>query len=182
MKDVEYINGTAIRLVKGDITDLDVECFVFYAESDLKLGSGFGGAIAVRGGPSIQKELDSLAPIGSGEAVMTDAGELKARCILHANGPKFQEVEIEAKLRQTVRNAVRVAEEKGVKQIAFPPMGTGFYGIPLDTSARVTLGTLQDILQNGCQLQEVIICALDYREFKPYQIRLQELVTVGETT
>ena len=91
MSDEKKIKNSVIRLAKGDITDLDIECFVFYAQSDLKLGSGYGGAISMRGGPEVQQELDKLGPIELGEAVISAAGGMKAKQIIHANGPKFRE-------------------------------------------------------------------------------------------
>ena len=71
-------NTDRLRLIKGDITDLEVEAFVFYARPDLALGSGFGSAIARRGGQSIKKELDQIGKIQPTEAVITSGGDLKA--------------------------------------------------------------------------------------------------------
>jgi O-acetyl-ADP-ribose deacetylase (regulator of RNase III) len=148
---------------------------VFYAQSDLKLGSGFGGAISMRGGPEIQKELDSLAPVEAGEAVISGGGGLKARHIIHANGPKFQEEDLEQKLRTTTENALKLADTKGIKRIAFPPMGTGFYGVPLATSARITMDTVKRHLESNTGLEEVIFCLLDSREYAPFQTQLKNL-------
>ena len=71
------VNGTTIHVVKGDLTDMETEAIAFYASSDLKLGSGFGNAITMRGGPSIQEELKALAPLGAAQAVVSGAGDLK---------------------------------------------------------------------------------------------------------
>jgi O-acetyl-ADP-ribose deacetylase (regulator of RNase III) len=131
----------------------------------LKLGAGFGGAIAVRGGPQIQKDLDKLAPVGPYQAVISNAGELKAKYIIHANGPKFQEEDMEGKIKTTIINSLKLADEKGIKKIAFPPMGTGFYGVPLDRSARITLHTLKEYLQGNTGIEEVFVCLNDNREF-----------------
>ncbi len=169
------IRNSTVRLIKGDITDLEVEAFVFYARSDLKLGSGYGNAIAVRGGPSIKKELDLMAPQDVGTAVITSAGNLKAKYIIHAVGPKFQEENTEEKLKKTLQSILRLAEEKGIKQLALPPLGTGFYGIPLPLCAEIMIAEIQSHLQNGSNLQEVILCALDTREYVPFQKRLEGL-------
>ena len=88
------INKTNLRLEKGDITDMEVEAFVFYAREDLKLGTGFGNAIAMRGGLSIQKELDELGEAKVGDVFITSAGSMKAEKIIHAVGPKFQEEDL----------------------------------------------------------------------------------------
>lgn len=175
MADEIRIGQRVIRLKNSDITDMEVECFVYYARSDLKLGAGFGGAIAVRGGPQIQKTLDKMAPVGPYEAVITDAGELKAKYIIHANGPKFQEEEAESKLRTTIINSLKLADEKGIKQVALPAMGTGFYGIPLDRSADVSLNTAKDYLQNKTGIEEVVFCAIDSREYLPFKTQLDKM-------
>ncbi|MBD3232514.1 MAG: O-acetyl-ADP-ribose deacetylase [candidate division Zixibacteria bacterium] len=175
MDDEIKINDSVIRLVKGDITDIDVECFVFYAQSNLKLGSGYGTAISVRGGPSIQEELDKLSPIEAGQAVVSEAGNLKASKIIHANGPKFQEENLGEKLKTTVDNCLKLADEKGIKQIAFPAMGTGFYGIPADVCARITIESVTRHLQNGSPVKEVILCMLDNREYSPFKAELAAL-------
>ena len=164
-----------IRLVKDDITAMDVEAFVFYAQSDLKLGSGFGNAIAMRAGPSVQEELDKLGEQKVGSAVVTAAGKLKAKHIVHAVGPKFQEPDTENKLRSTIQNALKQAEAKGIRQIALPPMGAGFYGVPLDQSAQITTEEIKQYLEGDTQLTEVVICANDNREYKPFQARLQAM-------
>ena len=169
------INQSIIRLIKDDITDLDVDAFVFYAQSDLALGTGFGGAIAVRGGPSIQKELNELAPVALGEAVVSAAGELKAQHIIHAVGPKFQEEDTEGKLRTTVLNSLRRAEEAGVQRLAFPAMGAGYYGIASDLCARVMLEVIEGYLQGEIGIKEVVICVFDTRQFNAFRTQLENM-------
>ena len=163
------INETIVRLEKGDLTAMEIEAIVFYASPDLVLGSGFGSAIAARGGMSIQEELKPFGTITTGEAVITSAGELKSNYIIHAVGPRFQEEDTEQKLESTMQNTLRAANEKGVLKIAFPPMGTGFYGIPLDICARVMLNTIKNHVSDGSSLKEIVICVLDDREFKAFQ-------------
>lgn len=175
MPDQLTINGRTLRLVKGDITDLEIESFVFYAQHDLTLGSGYGTAISVRGGPSVQEELKTFGRINTGDAVVTSAGEMKAKFIVHAVGPRFQEEDVEGKLRTTMQSALKQTEAKGITAIAFPAMGVGFYGVPLPLSARVTLETIQDHLSGSTPLQEVVVCLLDNREYKPFQSQLKAL-------
>jgi len=171
----KQINEGVVRLVKGDITELDVDAFVFYAQPDLALGSGFGTAISVRGGPSIQKELQDLGPLATGEAVVSAAGNLKAEYIVHAVGPRFQEEDTEAKLRTTVRNSLGRAEAKGIRRIAFPAMGAGYYGIPADLSARVMLEVIKDYLQGETRIKELIICVLDTPQYDAFAAQLETL-------
>ncbi len=158
-----------IRLVKQDITDFEVEAFVFYAEPNLDLGSGYGSAIARRGGPSIKSELDKIGSLSKTEAVVTAGGSLKAKYIVHAVGPSFQEEETESKLRTTIINALKRAEEKGIRQIALPLMGVGFYGISLATCSQIMMDTIVQYLSQGSNLREIFICANDSREYQAFQ-------------
>lgn len=172
------IQETVIRLVREDITELEVDAFVFYAQSDLVLGSGFGGAIGVRGGASIQKELNELVtdgPIPTGEVVVTEAGKLSADLIIHAVGPRFREDDIEEKLLKTMRNTLLRAEERGVKTLAFPAMGAGYYGIPAPVSSRVMLDALKEHLSGNTQIREVVICLLDRPQFNAFESALAAL-------
>ena len=162
-----------LRLERGDLTAMDIESIVFYARHDLNLGSGFGSAIALRGGPSIQEELTTLGTIATGEAVVTNAGGLKAKYIIHAVGPRFQEADIDAKLRTTMSSTLRAADEKKINSIAFPPMGTGFYGIPLDLCARVMMEEINNHLSGTTSLKEVVICVMDNREYKAFRSVLE---------
>ena len=169
------LKDVVIKVVKGDITDLEVEAFVYYARPDLKLGTGFGGAIAVRGGVSIQKELDQSGPVPVTEAVATGAGNLKAKHIIHAVGPKFQEPDEERKLRQATLEALRRAEEAGITQVALPPMGTGLYGVPLDVCSRVMVEAVKEHLSWAPKVKEVVFVAVDAREYQPFAARLEAL-------
>ncbi len=175
MKEMK-INDRVLRIVREDVTDVEVDAFVYYASRDLVLGSGWGSAIAVRGGAGIQEELNGLAPVDTGDAVITAAGEMKANHIIHAVGPRFQEEDEEAKLRKTMLSALKCAEEKGVATLAFPPMGTGFYGISLDLSAKVMLETIRAHLNSGqSSVKEIQICLMDSREFPPFEARMDKI-------
>jgi O-acetyl-ADP-ribose deacetylase (regulator of RNase III) len=158
------IGNKVVRLIRGDITDLEVEAFVFDITSDCGLGSGYGGAITQRGGKAVQGELDAIGALPTGQAVVTTAGELKARYVIHTNGPKFHEPDTEEKLREATRSVMRVADEKGITQLALPPIGTGMYQVPLDTCARVMVDTVTEHLENGkTSLEVVSFVALDSR-------------------
>jgi O-acetyl-ADP-ribose deacetylase (regulator of RNase III) len=169
MADILEVNGRKLRLVKGDITDLEFESFVYYARHDLALGSGFGTAIAQRGGPEVQGELKRLGSLQTTDVVVTSAGGMKAKYIIHAVGPRFQEEDLENKLRTTIRNSLKTAEDSGIRQVAFPPMGAGFYGVPLETSAKLTLETIRDHLSGDAKLTDVAVCLLDDRELKLFR-------------
>jgi O-acetyl-ADP-ribose deacetylase (regulator of RNase III) len=169
------IGRSSVGLMRGDITDLEVDAFVFYARGDLALGSGFGTAISQRGGPAVQKELNELGPVETGHAVVTGAGRLKAAWIVHAVGPKFNEPDTEGKLRSTVLNALAAAEGKHVRRIALPAMGAGFYAVPLDLCARVMIETIKSYLEGDTGFQEMTICVIDNREYASFESRLATL-------
>ncbi|MBI5055059.1 MAG: macro domain-containing protein [Nitrospirae bacterium] len=175
MSDKVQIKNKTLSVKQCDITDTEIDAFVFYARNDLKLGSGFGNAIALRGGPTVRKELENLGPVNVTDAVITTAGGMKAKKIIHAVGPKFQEQDTVKKLKLTILNALKVAESNGVERIAFPPMGSGFYGVPLDESAKITTETIAEYLKNGSEIKEVVICANDNREYTPLKEQLKKL-------
>ena len=100
---------------------------------------------------------------------------MKAGHIIHAVGPRFQEEDLEAKLEKTVENCLRAADENGIRQVAFPPMGAGFYGVPLEVSARVTLGKISEYLAGETGIKEVSVCLFDEREYRPFRKQLAAL-------
>ncbi len=175
MPDHLQVNNGVIRLVTGDITLLEIDAFVFYAQHDLKLGSGYGTAVSLRGGPSIQEELDAIGAAATTDVVVTDAGKLTAKHIVHAVGPRFQEEDLEGKLRTTVLNCLKAADAKGVAGLAFPAMGAGFYGVPLPVCAEVSLRAMSDYLCQETGLKDVVVCLLDNREFKPFADQLSAM-------
>jgi O-acetyl-ADP-ribose deacetylase (regulator of RNase III)/anti-sigma regulatory factor (Ser/Thr protein kinase) len=164
------IGERVIKLVKGDITALEVEAFVFDITADCKLGSGYGGAIAQRGGKAVQTELDKVGKLPTGAAVLTTAGEMKAKHIIHTNGPKFNEPGTEEKLRKATAASLSLAREKGLTQLALPPIGTGLYQVPLDLCARVMIDTVTTHLRGETSLKEVLFVALDQREYTPLEL------------
>jgi O-acetyl-ADP-ribose deacetylase (regulator of RNase III) len=167
------IGSSVLKLVRGDITDMEVEAFVYDLGENCKLDSGYGGAISQRGGKAIQEELDLVGKLPTGAAVMTTAGKMKAKRIIHANGPKFGEPNTEAKLRLATRSALELADMNGVEQLALPPMGAGLYQVPLDLCARVMVDVVSKHLQGKTGLKEVLFVALDTREYKPLQKSIQ---------
>ena len=174
------INHSVIRLQKDDLTAMDIEAIVHYARPDLVLGAGFGSAIAARGGMGIQDELKPFGTVSVTDVVVTSAGQLNSEYIIHAVGPRFQELSIEDKLRLTVKNTLKAAEEKGIKRIAFPPMGTGFYGIPLDLCAQVMFEVITEYVSKESSIEEIVICVLDNREFRVFQNEWESSKILGE--
>jgi len=169
----ETTKAGGLRLAREDVTLSEADAFVYYARHDLVLGSGFGSAISTRGGPGIQEELEEKAPVETGDVVVSEAGELPARHILHAVGPRFQEPDVEGKLRETMRNALAAADGLGIGSLAFPPMGAGYYGVPLDVCARVMVEEIRSHLAGKTSLRDVVICVQDRREEEAFEAPLR---------
>ena len=137
-----------IVIKQGDITRETTGAIVNAANTDLQLGAGVAGAIRRAGGPEIQKECDRIGTIPLGEAAITTGGNLKARYVIHAasmglGGP----LTTETSLRDSVKNSLLRAHEKGLKSIAFPAIGTGVAGFPVDRCAEILLGEIDRFLR-----------------------------------
>jgi O-acetyl-ADP-ribose deacetylase len=167
------MNGTQLELLEGDITELDVEAVVNAANENLRLGSGVAGAIRAKGGPSIQAECDRIGTTPVGTAVITGAGELKAKHVIHAVGPRMGEGDEDRKLSSAVRSSLALADRHGLKSIALPAISTGNFGFPLDRCARVTLTEIHRYLQGGTKLERVVICLFGSDSFNTFRRELR---------
>jgi O-acetyl-ADP-ribose deacetylase (regulator of RNase III) len=126
-----------LEVVQGDVTRMEVDAIANAANTQLRHGGGVAGAISRAGGPAIQRESDSKAPIGLGEAVETSGGELPARWVIHAatmelGGPTSAEI-----ISQATTSTLRRAEALGARSLALVAFGTGVGGFPLSEAARV---------------------------------------------
>lgn len=135
-----------VKLSQGDLTESRADAIVNAANNDLFLGGGVAGAIRSKGGPAIQEECDRLGPIAIGEAAITGAGRLPAKFVIHAASMRLGGSTTEANLRAATRNSLKRANEKGLKSIAFPAIGTGIAGFPIDRCARVMLDEVREHL------------------------------------
>jgi O-acetyl-ADP-ribose deacetylase len=140
-----------ITLVLGDITKQDVQAVVNAANSSLLGGGGVDGAIHRRGGPEILAACEQLRgtshPQGlpPGQAVATTAGRLPARWVIHTVGPVYAKSEDRSPvLASAYRESLRVAEELGVRTLAFPAVSAGIYGWPVDDAARIAVSTVRE--------------------------------------
>ena len=141
------IDGKKIKLVKGNIVLLEVEAIVNAANKSLILGGGVAGAIRNFGGPSIQEECNKLGSIEVGEAVITKAGNLKAKYVIHAAGPVYGEGDENQKLTKATLNSLRIAQRKKIKNIAFPAISTGIFHFPLQRCSQIMLKVAMEFLE-----------------------------------
>ncbi|MBF6195183.1 O-acetyl-ADP-ribose deacetylase [Nocardia sp. CDC186] len=139
-----------LMLVRGDITEQEVDAVVNAANSSLLGGGGVDGAIHRRGGPEILAECRRLRAshygrgLPTGAAVATTAGRLPARWVIHTVGPVWSDTEDRsALLASCYRESLRVADELGARTVAFPAISTGIFGWPMDDGARIAVETVR---------------------------------------
>lgn len=144
-----------IRVVEGDITRADVDAIVNAANTELKLESGVAGAIREGGGPSIQEECDRLAPVALGEAVITGAGQLPSRYVIHAASMDPGSPTTEEALRAVTRRCLELSRERGLRSVAFPAIGTGVGGLSVQGCAQVMLDEARKHIQGETSLEEI---------------------------
>jgi O-acetyl-ADP-ribose deacetylase (regulator of RNase III) len=167
------LDRTQLDLVEGDITALEVDAIVNPANENLQLGSGVAGAIRERGGPSIQEECNRIGSTPVGTAVMTGAGNLRAKQVIHAVGPRYGEGDDDRKLASATRAALALADRRGLRSIALPAISTGVFGFPMDRAARVMLTEIHRYLQGGTKLERVVVCLHGEEAFGIYRRELR---------
>jgi O-acetyl-ADP-ribose deacetylase len=164
-----------VGLRQGDLTDADADAIVNAANNDLKLGGGVAGAIRIKGGPWIQQECDRIGPIAIGEAVITGAGQLRARHVIHAASMRLGESTSEPNLRAATRNSLMRANENSLKSIAFPAIGTGIAGFPIERCARVMLEEVRAHLGGPTTVERVEFVLFDRDSLAVFERVLAEM-------
>jgi O-acetyl-ADP-ribose deacetylase (regulator of RNase III) len=174
------INDQTLELHQGDITLQEVDAIVNAANSALAGGGGVDGAIHDRGGESIMAETLEKHPDGcpTGSAVITGAGDLSAKYVIHAVGPvwgggKRGEAD---QLASAYRRCLELAVEHGCQSLAFPSLSTGAYRYPVDRAARVALKSVIDFLNEHGQPPLVRFVLFDAGTYGAYAAALEELV------
>jgi O-acetyl-ADP-ribose deacetylase (regulator of RNase III) len=159
-----------IVIQQGDITEMDVDAIVNAANNDLILGAGVAGAIGRKGGESIQEECNEIGSIPVGYAAITGAGKLKARHVIHAASMGLGGVATTAKtLRTATEHSLRLAAERNLKTIAFPAIGTGVSGFPMDECAQIMLSEAIERLKSGTSLETIYFVLFDARARETFQ-------------
>ncbi len=151
------VQSTTLRLLRGNIVEVEADAIVNAANSGLAGGGGVDGAIHRAGGPSIMAECRRIGHCPTGSAVITGAGNLPARYVIHAVAPLYDggtrgEAEL---LRSAYVASLALADERSLRSIAFPALGTGAYRYPLREAAEIALHTIVTHLQSATSLHEV---------------------------
>ena len=169
------INKSIIELVEGDITEMDTDAIVNAANAALQLGAGVAGAIRRKGGPKIQEECDKIGGTFVGGAVITTGGNLKARYVIHAVGPRMGEGNEDEKLKNATLSSLRVTEENKLKSVAFPAISTGIFGFPLDRCAKIMLSVASNFLKKQTMIEKVVFCLFGKKSYDTFCAELAQL-------
>jgi O-acetyl-ADP-ribose deacetylase (regulator of RNase III) len=170
-----FVKKTAIKLLIGDITQQATDAIVNAANSRLIHGGGVAGAIVSKGGKSIQDESYQKAPVPVGQAVITGAGSLPCKYVIHTVGPRMGEGDEDNKLKNATNNCLRIAEENKLSCIAFCAISTGIFGYPMDRCADIMLTNTINYLKGQTGLQEVIFCLYDQKAYDIFANTLKNL-------
>ena len=142
-----------LQLLKADITTIKVDVIVNAANSSLAGGGGVDGAIHKAGGPAIMRELDVIREkeggCATGSAVVTSAGNLPAKYVFHAVGPRYRDGQNGERelLVSCYATCLQLAAERNVKTMSFPSISTGIYGYPIEEAAELAVSTVADWLR-----------------------------------
>jgi O-acetyl-ADP-ribose deacetylase (regulator of RNase III) len=176
--DQVQIGKSTLALLQGNIVEQHVDALVNAANAGLRGGGGVDGAIHRAGGPSILEECRRIGSCPVGGAVLTGAGALPARYVIHAVAPIYRGGgQNEASLlRDAYRNSLLLADQHALRSIAFPALGTGAYGYPLDAAAEIALETMAAHLQGPTSLQWVAMVLFDPRALAVHRRALRRLL------
>jgi O-acetyl-ADP-ribose deacetylase (regulator of RNase III) len=169
-----------LAVIMGDITTLKVDAIVNAANASLMGGGGVDGAIHRAAGPALLEECRKIAaarrnipggPCPAGDAVITGAGKLPAKYVIHTVGPVWYgggngEPEL---LASCYRKSLLIAEEAGLESIAFPNISTGIYGYPKDKAAAVAAAAVQKTLPETPGIKRIIFVCFDRENYTLYQ-------------
>ena len=162
-------------IVKGDLTAEAVTAVVNPANTDLVLGAGVAGAIRTRGGSAIQAECDRLAPLKLGDAVVTTGGKLPSPFVIHAAVMQLGGAPDETSIRQSVTSALEVARRQRFQTVAFPALGTGVGGFPMERAAAVILPLVLSHLAENQHPSLVKMVLFDQAAFDVWQATFNDL-------
>ncbi len=166
-----------IKLMLGDITQSNTDCIVNAANTKLLFGSGVCGAIFRAAGiDELQKECDKLSPIKTGEAVITNGYNLKAKYIIHTAGPIYNNKNDSIYLRNSYYNSLKLATNYNLKSIAFPSISTGIYGYPIKDAASVAINAIYEFFNDykNSSIDIVYFYLFDNNTYNIYKEELEK--------
>jgi len=170
------VNDRIIELIEGDITNMATDAIVNAANANLILGGGVAGAIRRKGGPEIQAECDKIGGTFVGDAVITTGGNLKAKHVIHAVGPRMGEGNEDEKLKNATVNSLKLADKMGLTSISFPAISAGIFGFPIHRCAEIMLQNTIDYLKAQTGLQRVCFVLFGRDAYMVFENQLKEQV------
>ena len=166
-----------IVIEQGDLTEMATDAIVNAANNDLILGGGVAGAIRRKGGDEIQRQCNEIGSIPVGYAAITTGGKLKARFVIHASSMRLGGTTSAEALRSSTAHCLRIARERGLKSIAFPAVGTGIAGFPLEECAKIMLREAAEHLRGETSLEAVHFVLFDDDANEIFQRTWEKLQT-----
>lgn len=161
VKHVTFKN-TTIKVVRGDITEMEVDVIVNAANSYLQHGGGVAGAIVRKGGAVIQEESNRIGFVAVGSCALTSGGRLKAGHVIHAVGPRWGEGDEEKKLKDAVHSTLMLASQKLFRTLAMPAISAGIFGFPKNRCASIIVQEVISFLSSQTTpLREIVFCLMD---------------------
>jgi len=171
------VNKPQLEVVQGDITQQETEAIGNAANSALAGGGGVDGAIHRAGGPAIMAELKAKykgCPTGS--AVITGGGNLKAKYVIHAVGPRYSGSPKDAELLSSAyRKSLELCTQHKISSISLPSISTGVYGYPVEEASRIAVKTVGDYLKDHPEIKLVRFVLFDSKTHHVYEEALEEL-------
>jgi O-acetyl-ADP-ribose deacetylase (regulator of RNase III) len=171
------VQKSILEIVQADITQQDTEAIGNAANSTLAGGGGVDGAIHRAGGPTLMSELNAKykgCPTGS--AVITRGGNLKAKYVIHAVGPRYSGSPKDPKLLSNAyQKSLELCSQNKISSIAFPSISTGIYGYPVEEASRIALRTVMDYLKDHPEIKLVRFVLFDSNTYRVYEGALEEL-------
>jgi O-acetyl-ADP-ribose deacetylase (regulator of RNase III) len=171
------IEQHVLELIEGDITEMHTDAIVNAANSQLVLGGGVAGAIRKKGGPKIQEQCNKIGGTFVGGAVITTGGNLKAKHVIHAVGPRMGEGNEDEKLKNATLNSLKVADKNHLKSISFPAISAGIFGFPIKRCAEIMLETTIDYLKGQTSLERIIFCLFGQDSYQVFENQLQQEIS-----
>ena len=171
------IEKSTLEIVQGDITQQDTVAIGNAANSALAGGGGGDGAIHRAGGPTLMSELrDRYKACPTGSAVITGGGNLKAKYVIHAVGPRYSGSPKDPELLASAyQKSLELCTQNKISSMAFPSISTGIYGYPVGEASRIALKTVIDYLKDHPEIKLVRFVLFDSNTFETYQEALKEL-------
>lgn len=172
------INKSTLVITEGDITNESTEAIINAANQRLIGGGGVDGAIHRAGGPSIMQECRKIGSCPTGYAVITSAGNLKAKYVIHTVGPIYREGnKIEAiLLKNAYMESLKLASSRKIKSIAFPAISTGMYGYPIHEAAYIALKTTIEYLKKNNDIKLIRFVLFNQNTYNIFNEELKRLL------